>query len=89
MAQAKNNKEAIQEAYLRLTGREIKAEELTILQALQEKEFGIFSKQEQKAKGLLAAGMFKIPAGVDRNKVASFTVVASVMMNSDASITKR
>jgi len=33
--------------------------------------------------------MFKIPAGVDRNKVASFTVVASVMMNSDASITKR
>jgi hypothetical protein len=89
MAQAKNNKEAIQEAYLRLTGREIKAEELTILQALQEKEFGIFSKQEQKAKGLLTAGMFKIPAGVDRNKVASFTVVASVMMNSDASITKR
>ena len=89
MAQAKNTQEAIQNAYLRVTGREIKAEELTILMQLQAKELAIFSSNGQKAKGLLAAGRYKIPQDVDQAKVASFTVVANVMMNSDASITKR
>jgi hypothetical protein len=89
MAQAKSAQEAIKDAYLRVTGREIKAEELAILQQLQAKEIANFASKGQKMKGLLAAGRYKIPQEVDPAKVASYAVVASVIMNSDASITKR
>lgn len=89
MAQAKSTQEAIQDAFLRVTGREIKAEELVILQQLQAKESANFAMKPQKAKGLLAAGRYKIPQDADQVRVASFAVVASVIMNSDASITKR
>ncbi len=89
MAQAKSAQEAIQNAYLRVTGREIKAEELVILQQLEAKELANFAMKPQKAKGLLAAGRYKIPQDADQLRVASFAVVASVIMNSDASITKR
>jgi hypothetical protein len=89
MSQAQSAEEAIKDAYLRVTGREIKAEELAILQQLQAKEMASFASKSQKMKGLLAAGRFKIPREVDSAKVASYAVVASVIMNSDASITKR
>jgi hypothetical protein len=89
MAQAKSTQEAIQDAFLRVTGREIKAEELVILQQLQAKESANFVMKPQKVKGLLAAGRYKIPQDADQVRVASFAVVASVIMNSDASITKR
>ncbi len=58
-------------------------------QQLQAKEIANFASKGQKMKGLLAAGRYKIPKEVDPAKVASYAVVASVIMNSDASITKR
>jgi hypothetical protein len=43
----------------------------------------------EKTKGWLSAGFYKVNAQADKALVAANAVVASTIMNSDASITKR
>lgn len=79
----------IRTAYRSLTGREPSAREMEILTSLQKTELEKFRGNPDKAKGLLSAGIYQIDKNIDRALVASNTVVASTIMNSDATITKR
>ena len=52
-------------------------------------ELDKFRMNPEKTKGWLSAGLYKVNAKVDKSLVAANAVVASTIMNSDASITKR
>lgn len=81
--------QAIKEAYIKLTGRSPMPEELAILRELRNKEYEKFTQQPEKAKGWLAAGEYEVDPSLDSNLIAANAVVASVIINSDATITKR
>lgn len=89
MATEKDAGQAIQLAFKKLTSREASEKELNLLLDLQRKSLLRFQRDPAKAKGWLQAGMKKINSSVDSNLVAAHAVVASAIMNSDASITKR
>jgi hypothetical protein len=79
----------IDRMYRRLTGRRPSEKELALLRSLHEKQLQTFRSAPGKMKGWLEAGIYQVPAGADRELVAANAVVASVIMNSDATITKR
>ena len=89
MADSANPKQAIQNVFRSLTGRKPTAEETNILIKLKEEEYKKFANNEQKMKGWLNTGEFKLSEGDDEALVAANAVVASTIMNSDATITKR
>jgi hypothetical protein len=89
MSRTSNAGQAITEAYRRLTGRTPMPQELTLLEALKKEEEKNFRQHPEKTKGWLHAGQFTMPAGMDKVQVAANAVVASTIMNSDASLTKR
>jgi len=76
-------------AYTQLTGRTPQAKELKILKELQAREYEVFKSDTEKTKGWLEAGEYEIDLSLDTNLVAANAVVASVIINSDVSITKR
>ena len=80
---------AITKTYRKLTGRNPSPKELNILKALYKQELDKFRMNPEKTKGWLSAGLYKFNAQVDKPLVAANAVVASTIMNSDASITKR
>ena len=82
-------KTGIQSVFRKLTGRSITEKELEVLSKLQETEYAKFKKNLDKTKGWLNTGEFKISNSDDKALVAANAVVASTIMNSDASITKR
>ncbi|AZQ63108.1 DUF1553 domain-containing protein [Flammeovirga pectinis] len=81
--------EGIKLAYMALTGKEITPNELKILIALQQKQYQKFKENKDKAKGWLTVGEYRVDKSLDTSYVAANTIVASVIMNSDATITKR
>ncbi|MCZ2473051.1 DUF1553 domain-containing protein [Aquirufa ecclesiirivi] len=80
---------AIQITFKKLTSREATDKELALLVDLQRKSLARFQQDASKAKGWLQAGMKRVQGNMDGNLVAANAVVASAIMNSDASITKR
>ena len=82
-------KESIAKAYQRITGKEPSREELDLLKKLQFNEYNIFKENKEKTKGWLEAGAYIIEDSLDVYMVAANSIVASVIINSDASITKR
>lgn len=82
-------KESIAKAYRQLTGRTSSQEELDKLMALQQSEYENFQSDNNKRSGWESAGEYKIDPMLDANLVAANAIVASVIINSDASITKR
>lgn len=84
-----DTKEAIAAVFKKLTGRNILKEELGILLDLQKEEYGKFKLNKQKTIGWLNTGEFRISNSDDGALVAANAVVASTIMNSDATITKR
>lgn len=84
-----NQEEAISRAYQSLTGIQPKKEELAVLLRVQADEYQQFKNDSNRSKGWLEAGEYKIDKSLDTNMVAANAVVASVILNSDASITKR
>jgi hypothetical protein len=76
-------------AFKKLTGREISNKELDLLAALQKEEFKKFESNLKKTKGWLETGAFKISETDNKALIAANAVVASTIMNADASITKR
>ncbi|MEH0152626.1 DUF1553 domain-containing protein [Limibacter armeniacum] len=84
-----STEQSIKNAYRRLTGKQPSAAEMTVLVEMSQKEYEQFRNDPKKAKGWLEAGEYKIDQALDLNRVAANAIVASVMMNSDASITKR
>jgi Protein of unknown function (DUF1553) len=80
---------AITNAYRKLTGKKPSAKELEILLVLQKNELEKFKAYPSKTKGWLDAGIYKVDTKIDGALIAANTVVASTIMNSDATITKR
>lgn len=89
MARQAGAEEAIQEVFAKLTGRYPDDRELQVLLELQAKEYVVFTENPEKTKGWLDTGAYEIDPQLDPNKVAAYAVVASVILNGDATITKR
>ncbi|MCF2517409.1 DUF1553 domain-containing protein [Dyadobacter sp. CY351] len=89
MASMKNINDAIIMSYRRLTGRKPSPKEVVLLMDLQRKQVEKFSKEPGKALGWLAQGQFVIDKKMDLTQIAANAVVASTILNSDASLTKR
>ncbi|SHK68216.1 Planctomycete cytochrome C [Reichenbachiella agariperforans] len=76
-------------AYRSLTGRVPKAEELALLTTLRKEEYQIMQSDKEKTKGWLETGEYKIDPTLDPALIAANAVTASVIINSDATLTKR
>ena len=85
----KDPNQAIENAFLRLTGRNPRKEELHLLAVLREEEYQKFKLKTTKAEGWLNTGEFRISSEDDKALVAANAVVASTIMNLDATIMKR
>lgn len=84
-----NGKQSIINAYRKLTGRTPTAKEVDLLTDLQKKQYEKFVKFPTKARGWLSAGQHKADKTLDTSWTAANTVVASTILNSDATLTKR
>jgi len=82
-------KQGIADIFRRLTGRTITPGELQLLAELREAEYRKFKKNNSKTEGWLNSGEFRISNLEDGALVAANAVVASTILNSDATITKR
>jgi cytochrome c553 len=80
---------AIVLAYRKLTGRFPTAKEISLLTSLQQKEYKKFIDHPEKTTGWLNTGMYKVNTKLDKSLLAANAVVASTILNSDATITKR
>ncbi|WP_139958254.1 DUF1553 domain-containing protein [Flavicella sediminum] len=89
MTLADSLSEGIQQTFRKLTGRHITDKELEVLTELQKSEYEKFKKHPEKTKGWLNTGAFKIDATDDKALITANAIVASTIMNTDASITKR
>jgi hypothetical protein len=89
MARQPDSRQAITSAYRKLTGRVPSPQELDLLEDLKKEEEKKFRQHPEKTKGWLHAGQFTAPAGADTVRMAANAVVASTILNSDASLTKR
>lgn len=81
--------DGIDYAYKRLTGKNPTVAEMTLLVALQQREYQKFKLNPEKTIGFLQAGLYTINNKIDKALIAANTVVANTILNSDAVITKR
>jgi hypothetical protein len=86
---SKDTSKAISDLYSKLTGIRPSKAELGLLKELQCKELIKFRADIKKTTGWLTAGQFKINEALEPAMVAANSVVASVILNSDATLTKR
>jgi hypothetical protein len=89
MTKSDNETNAIIEVYRKLTGRTPTQKELDLLKHLQETELKKFREEIRKAKGWLAVGQYKVNKNLEPAAIAANAVVASVILNSDATLMKR
>jgi len=89
MTQQSSTSSAIATAYRQLTGITPTAKEIALLTNLQQIEYNKFKANPIKTKGWLNTGIYKINKSLDPYWVAANTVVASTILNPDATITKR
>lgn len=89
MALAADSKSAITTTYRKLTGHFPLPQEVVLMQKMYESEYERFKRNPKKTAGWLKAGQYQINKNIDFAKVAANAVVASTILNSDASLTKR
>lgn len=89
MTREKNPKLAIIQTYRKLTGRQPNPQEMSLLTKMQTAELRRFHQDSAKAKGWLTTGQYEIDLSLDPAAVAANAVVASTIMNSDATLVKR
>ncbi|SHM30431.1 Planctomycete cytochrome C [Cyclobacterium lianum] len=82
-------RQGIREAFRKLTGRLPQNREIDVLLALRDNELDKFKDAPEKTAGWLNTGSYPVEAHPDRLAWAANTVVASAILNSDATITKR
>ena len=80
---------AIAIIFRKITGRKIKDKELNVLVSLRREEYEKFTANKQKTQGWLTSGAFRVSENQDQALIAANAVVASTILNSDATITKR
>ena len=84
-----NDEKAISWCYKNLAGKSPSEKELKLLIDLKKVELEKFKKYPNKTRGWLNAGYHEIDKKLDASVLAANAVVANVIMNSDAVITKR
>jgi Protein of unknown function (DUF1549)/Protein of unknown function (DUF1553)/Concanavalin A-like lectin/glucanases superfamily/Planctomycete cytochrome C len=89
MAAIPDERTAIISTYRKLTGKLLNAKELGILLDLQRKQIAKFKANAAKTIGWQKAGFYKLNPALDPVKIVANAVVANVIMNSDACLTKR
>jgi len=89
ITKAGSSRGAFTDAYRKLTGRIPLPQELDLLSELQRTELKKFRRHPEKTKGWLQTGQYTIDRRLDLPLVAANTVVASTILNSDASLIKR
>ncbi|WP_290799156.1 DUF1553 domain-containing protein [Flavihumibacter sp. UBA7668] len=89
MVKMGNSGKAIETIFLKLTGRLPDEKEKEILQNAKTKQLALFKKQPKKLKGWLEAGQYKVDASLPKEEIAANAVVASLILNADATLTKR
>ncbi len=89
MTREKNPQTAITHTYRKLTGRHPNQKETSLLLKMQADQIALFTREPKKANGWLKAGQYKVDKSLNAAELAANAVVASTIMNSDATITKR
>ncbi|MCE7060041.1 DUF1553 domain-containing protein [Dyadobacter sp. CY343] len=89
MSKIPDDRQAITLAYRQLTGRKPPVREVDLLLSLQKTEREKFTKNPKKTAGWLGTGQYKVDPSLDAALLAANSVVASTILNSDASLTKR
>lgn len=89
MAASDDLRQAISVSFKKLTGRTPSVKEVDLLADLQESQLQIFRRDPDQATGWLQAGQHRIGKRYDPLIIAANAVVASTIMNADATLTKR
>lgn len=89
MTRMHDTREAIITTYRKLTGRRPMPDEINLLLTMQQAELKKFRLHPEKQAGWLNAGQYKIDKTLDSSMIAANSVIASTIINSDASLTKR
>lgn len=89
MARQQDQAQAITTTYRKLTGRRPTRPEVRLLMELQAAQKDRFSQAPAKMVGWLMAGQYRVDPTLNPAQVAANAVVASTIMNSDATLTKR
>ncbi|MEM6378050.1 MAG: DUF1553 domain-containing protein, partial [Bacteroidota bacterium] len=89
MARISDPGKAIEMTFTKLTGIQPSKQELDLLLQLRAGEYEVFQHSPEKMKGWLEAGDYQLGEEVEPAAIAANAIVASVILNSDATITKR
>jgi hypothetical protein len=89
MAINKDDTKGIISVYRKLTGIQPSVSEVKLLKSLRNEELKKFRADIKRTKGWLSAGQFKVNKDLEPALVAANSVLASVILNSDATLTKR
>jgi hypothetical protein len=89
MAKTNDGRRAIRDTFKKLTGRSPSDKELDLLLDLQKSQLKKFKIQPEKARGWLNTGQYVVESNSDTLLVAANAVVASTILNADATLTKR
>lgn len=89
ITRAENPATAITQAFLQLTGRKPLAAETALLLQTQTEEYQAFSARPATKNGWLTSGDYPLDESLDPAMLMANAVLASIIMNADASITKR
>jgi hypothetical protein len=89
ISKTENIELAVSEAFKQLTGRSPNQGEIDVLLELREQEYEKFTMQPDKLQGWLDAGDYKLTSNVSAAELAANTVLASAIINADATIIKR
>jgi hypothetical protein len=85
----KDDTKGIISVYRKLTGIQPSVSEVKLLKSLRNEELKKFRADIKRTKGWLSAGQFKVNKDLEPALVAANSVLASVILNSDATLTKR
>ena len=89
IAEAEHPEEGIRTAFLQLTGRDPQSEELDLLMELRISEYQKLKDNPTDDSGWLSTGQYQVDPSLASDEVTANAIVASVIINSDAAITKR
>jgi hypothetical protein len=89
MTKENDASKAISDTYRKLTGRLPAIKEMELLLSVQKAAIERYNKSPEKTKGWLTAGIYPIDKKLDAATIAANAEVASIIMNADATITKR
>ncbi|MBL7698539.1 MAG: DUF1553 domain-containing protein [Chitinophagaceae bacterium] len=89
MTKTPDTKQAIKTAYRKLCGVHPDEKIIELLSELRQKQLDNFKQHPAKTKGWLTTGQYRVDPSMDRAVIAANAVVASTIMNSDATLIKR